>query len=606
LTYPFCGCTFKASLTQTITVMKRLTFFLILFIPFFTFSQIIHIPQDYPSISAGIDAANPGDTIIVDEGTYVENLIISQKPVVIGSKFLITGDTSFISKTIIDGNQNGTVVTFESESIKPTIFTGLTITNGRGSKSGLGGGIILVGTTPELNNLIIRSNKADRGGGIAVVGNSGLFLSNSTIIGNSAEKRGGGIFIFNSSSEIRDCHFIENTNSGQTGGAIYFEVNADAEGEEVNIISNTKFIDNSCNNGSTGGVYIKQEGETTGARIFINNCLFQGSKSKGNNALSVSGPNSVFDIRNCLFTENEAQQYTGGGAFTQSCNGRLVNCLFHSNHAATGGADWNSGGATVWGGAEVDFVNCAFVDNTATYGAGLTVGAGGRAHMVNSIFWGNSTDQVALVDYNGSGGFLVADYCNIQYGIDYIAVSENSELEWGGWNTDTDPDFLFEGDYPCQLGKNSPCIDAGTPDTNGLNLPKYDLMGNLRFYDGDSNSIAIIDLGPYEYGSNPLGIFQWKVQNSQIMAYPNPFTTSTTIEYELNHPETVRIIFYNQFGKQVDVIEESQQKGLNKVIWTPDNLPDGIYYFRISTGRIATSRLQADEKVATGKLMLMR
>ena len=72
--------------------------------------------------------------------------------------------------------------------------------------------------------------------------------------------------------------------------------------------------------------------------------------------------------------------------------------------------------------------------------------------------------------------------------------------------------------------------------------------------------------------------------------------TSWNIEYELNHPETVTINFYNQFGKLMEVIEESQLKGLNKVVWTPENLAGGIYYFR----------LQAGEQVATGKMVLMR
>ncbi len=77
---------------------------------------------------------------------------------------------------------------------------------------------------------------------------------------------------------------------------------------------------------------------------------------------------------------------------------------------------------------------------------------------------------------------------------------------------------------------------------------------------------------------------------------PNPFTTSTTIEYKLKQPETIRITFYNQFGKQVDMIEESQHNGLNKVVWTPENLSDGIYYFR----------LRAGEQVASGKLIHMK
>jgi N-acetylneuraminic acid mutarotase len=81
---------------------------------------------------------------------------------------------------------------------------------------------------------------------------------------------------------------------------------------------------------------------------------------------------------------------------------------------------------------------------------------------------------------------------------------------------------------------------------------------------------------------------------SQI--YPNPFSNGITIEYELNQPETVIMTFYSNFGRVVDRIEEHQSQGLNKVVWKPNNLPEGIYHFR----------LEAAEQVASGKVVLVR
>ncbi|MDP3445804.1 MAG: hypothetical protein Q8T08_23330, partial [Ignavibacteria bacterium] len=84
-------------------------------------------------------------------------------------------------------------------------------------------------------------------------------------------------------------------------------------------------------------------------------------------------------------------------------------------------------------------------------------------------------------------------------------------------------------------------------------------------------------------------------QSISLNISPNPFSTSAIIEYELTKPETVLIIFYNQFGKQVDVIEQMQAHGLNRIIWAPKNLGDGIYYFR----------LEAGVKMCSGKVVLM-
>ena len=87
-----------------------------------------------------------------------------------------------------------------------------------------------------------------------------------------------------------------------------------------------------------------------------------------------------------------------------------------------------------------------------------------------------------------------------------------------------------------------------------------------------------------------------KIQ-SKIILYPNPFSTSIAIEYELSQSGTVRLTIYNQLGGQVDSIEQSQAQGLNKIIWfAKNNLTNGIYYFKLQVG----------EQVATGKMVLMR
>jgi len=187
---------------------------------------IIHVPGDQPTIQDGIDATSEHDTVLVDTGRYVENINFNGNNIVVGSLFLTTGDTSFISRTIIDGDSSGSVVVFENEEDSTTVLSGFTITNGSGKLDFMddicGGGIFCYGADPNLSHLIIRGNSAERGGGIAFY-HSRAILENSIICHNGTEYTdyGGGF-------DCRRCENLMITNcaiysnfSRYKGGAIH-------------------------------------------------------------------------------------------------------------------------------------------------------------------------------------------------------------------------------------------------------------------------------------------------------------------------------------------------------------------------------------------------
>ena len=63
--------------------MKNLSYSLILFVSFLS-ATIINVPEDYSTIQAGIDASDNGDTVLIAQGIYFENLIL-QKEIVLTS-----------------------------------------------------------------------------------------------------------------------------------------------------------------------------------------------------------------------------------------------------------------------------------------------------------------------------------------------------------------------------------------------------------------------------------------------------------------------------------------------------------------------------------------
>jgi hypothetical protein len=194
-------------------------------------ATIINIPGDYPTIQQGIDASSDGDTVLVQPGTYVENINFSWHNIVLASLFLTTQDTSYISSTTIDGNQSGSVVSFGSSILDAATIAGFTIKNG---SSLFGGGIYCInGSSPTIasNNIIENSagyEEVGDGGGIFCYDSSPNILQN-TISSNTVDAwqgGGGGIACINSSALISDNIISENSVNaygGGFGGGIYYE-----------------------------------------------------------------------------------------------------------------------------------------------------------------------------------------------------------------------------------------------------------------------------------------------------------------------------------------------------------------------------------------------
>lgn len=195
--------------------MKRAIIILILLIPAISYCKIIHIPGDFPTIQQGIDAAEANDTVLVDVGIYYENIVITGHRITVCSKYLITGDTFYITQTIIDGNNSGSVVTIGPDDVLEPRISGFTITNGNAPGNSAGGGILIVAQNPLLSNLYITSNSADRGGGIACLNGGKLSISNSIISSIYASQKGGGIYTFISGMHIDQCQVFKNENNNR-------------------------------------------------------------------------------------------------------------------------------------------------------------------------------------------------------------------------------------------------------------------------------------------------------------------------------------------------------------------------------------------------------
>jgi len=226
-------------------------------------NNIGYITDPFLTIEYAIDYASDDDTVMVVPGTYMENIIIDGKSIVLSG----LGNPENI---IIDGNQAGTVVNIVDLNFSgiSVAVENMTITNGNSEKGGgifveevsvnldrliisgnnasvSGGGVFIQGLGGILSNMLFVDNSALNGAGLATEGWADVSVWNSTINGNIASNTGGGIYCTdNSVVQVINCIISDNDSnevavgSSTEPGSIQIDYSNIAGGEtDIQIIN---------------------------------------------------------------------------------------------------------------------------------------------------------------------------------------------------------------------------------------------------------------------------------------------------------------------------------------------------------------------------------
>ncbi|MDG2422542.1 MAG: hypothetical protein P8M22_01045 [Phycisphaerales bacterium] len=170
------------------------------------FAGTINVPGDQPTIQGAINTSVNGDVINIAAGIYNETYVDTD-----GKAITIQGtlNSNGTPATIIDAQQNGSVLVFQSGEGPGTVIKDLVLTMGFEPPPLSGGGIYCYGSNPTISDCIIVGNFATHGGGI-YCDHSNPTITRCIITDNGA-LRGGGIYCANNSSPIHsDCYFFEN------------------------------------------------------------------------------------------------------------------------------------------------------------------------------------------------------------------------------------------------------------------------------------------------------------------------------------------------------------------------------------------------------------
>ena len=163
-------------------------------------------------LQAALDTAKAGDTLYVQEGTYVGNFIMRDGVNVSGG-WSADFSTQKQYGTVLDGDAKGRVLTQTADFSQLTVYDNLTIQNGCLQENGKGAGVYLLWKSRLTNCLVQNNTFAEsvtncEGGGMAQDkdDNAGDIVADNCVFRNNKATHGGGVWL---RSTITNC-VIEN------------------------------------------------------------------------------------------------------------------------------------------------------------------------------------------------------------------------------------------------------------------------------------------------------------------------------------------------------------------------------------------------------------
>jgi len=628
--------------------MKKLIFTLFLssLLPFILRAQIIHVPADYTTIQLGINAANPGDTVLVADGTYYEQIyFLGKKPLMVASEFITDGDESHISGTIINGSQaanpdSSSVVYFISGEDSTSVLCGFTITGGKGTYLPVfpdleAGGILVWNSGAKFRNNIITGNTLNDSvfpesvgvyGAAACCYSYDLFgpytenwivFENNEISGNTVTTghlyaHGGGLACIG--NIIIRHNTIEGNSSIQTNGTTESWVGSGGllcEGETYPV-SEIMIQDNEIRNNTIStvnpditnligaGAFFKSVRLTCSGNEFTGNKITD-TTNWGGGGMNCESLALGSVISGNTYRENESTNYAGG-LFVGWSHGylKVENNYFFNNSAERGGA-FVSYYSTLKLQNNVFYHNYAGTSGGAVSLYGEDAGSFHTVCLINNTFNENKAKYAGALNVNNVNALVLNSIfyqdsakiesreINVNFPTFEIAYS-NIDSSYINYVEEL---IYGEGninmapifaDTLLNLTGLSPCINAGTDE-----VTCHGATWEAPLYDIDNllrpdPRYLLFDMGAHE--SIEVGIYESPVVSRQlsVVCYPNPTSGMVDFRFSMVDFRWISLKIYDLQGREVALMIDGMWSGGQVVRWDASGLPAGVYFYRLTVG----------------------
>jgi parallel beta-helix repeat protein len=291
-----------------------------------------------------------------------------------------------------------------------------------------------------------------------------------------------GIFVKNSSPTIIN-NIIANTNICDGAG---IELDASSATVRRNTLRDNLAT---CAGSQAAGAILVRE---LGSALIVNNYIVD------NSSIDLAGGITLLDAGTPIVEGNTITGNSGGAIKIRNSSDALVlqNLIVNNTDEDCGGIDWLVASSST--GPRI--INNTIADNDGALGSAICAdGFDEQAQLINNIIV-SKPGQTAIFCGNSQHADLIPPLFRFNNvfapsGIAYNGVCTNQTSING--NISADPLFMDKSNEDYQLSFISPAIDAG--DNSVDDLPMTDITGNSRIVDGYLNTIALVDLGAYEF-----------------------------------------------------------------------------------------------------------
>ena len=522
---------------------------------------VVHWISEGQSIQEAVIGAAVYDTVVIQDGTYIESVVLYGKPLTVGSEYLIDADTTHIAQTVILGDPsrpdtNSCFVYAYNEPIGGRLV-GLTLLAGQGTlwpvfNFPTGGNVFIRYASVAIERCAFREGTAGRGGGLFFedepwIRTAFCLIDRCTFTDCFAEESGGAVEAEHCSLRVALSRFESDT-AANVGGALFVT-------DSYVMVDSCEF--RSCYSDACGGVRV------IGCQGYLFNSIFEhngAGADPGGTHLQLGMGYYPFTVARCIFRENDGLQVP----VWISGNGGYAPAYFVGNVIENNIAMLRTGILLIGSHAIGEVAYNVIRNNTSIHGGAINAFQEAHPRIHHNVFDGN-------VAAEQEWGAVFETVSNANPVLDSNIIINHAPPLFSHHFTSH---VIIDARYNWWSHETGPYHPTLNPNGQGDSL----LNDSVLFIPWLTEPPDTTMPSGVDDDERPYLPRTWEL----AALYPNPFNSSFTIVLAGFTESDFELSLHNLLGQVVDMIHTGPLTGGTLHYRAPDWLASGVYFVKAS------------------------